>query len=373
MAVSNTKKRRHVPRKPSHIPDESETDDSMVKDDFGDGSSSGESLSDAPTRAKRQRTSQIVTRSSARNPASSTDVAGTSNLSPLAHDVSGLPHAVVSGDTDICNPISVDTAAVPAGSLYLQPANASEDAIDTDISASKATPPAETQDTLTETEIEVTSLTGAGDPMFTDSDGPAVAETETEVLITAETGSCSPQALLKNIDEASIPSFLLRHGKGKREVNIFNYLQEVEDPHFQQVLSHYLRFEINDKSGMGGSLPTANRPTEISQWTSRARPANLPDYTKAGRTFADYVDSVFTWWSLIQPSWRTFERGRVSRKVLGEWDVLYAPRINGLLNVVMLVYWWIKILEEHKPEDGRHADYVFFAEDVAWVFSKLTD
>ena len=37
----------------------------------------------------------------------------------------------------------------------------------------------------------------------------------------------------------------------------------------------------------------------------------------------------------------------------------------------MLVYWWIKILEEDKPEDGGRADYEFFAEDVAWVLSNL--
>ena len=47
----------------------------------------------------------------------------------------------------------------------------------------------------------------------------------------------------------------------------------------------------------------------------------------------------------------------MSRKVSGDWEVLYAPRINGLLNVVMLVYWWIRILEEHKPEGGVRADY----------------
>ena len=83
------------------------------------------------------------------------------------------------------------------------------------------------------------------------------------------------------------------------------------------------------------------------------------------------MDSAIAWWASIQPSWRTFEHGKVSHRVQGGWDILHSPRINGLLNIVMLVYWWIRILEEHKPRDGVHADYEFFAEDVVWVFSQL--
>ena len=59
-------------------------------------------------------------------------------------------------------------------------------------------------------------------------------------------------------------------------------------------------------------------------------------------------------------------------EVCGDWGALYAPRINGLLNVVVLVYWWIRILEEDEPEDGSRADYEEFTDDVAWVFSHLT-
>ena len=174
------------------------------------------------------------------------------------------------------------------------------------------------------------------------------------------------------IDLEKVPAFLRCHSKGSRKVDIFNYLNELQDPHFQQILFHYVNFEINDKSNGNGSLPTASRPPEISQWSSRARPANLPEYAKGGRTFRTFVDSVFEWWGSIQPSWRSFERGVISREVSGDWKALRAPRINGLLNVVILVYWWSRILEEHRPEDGVRADYELFANDVAWVFSHLS-
>ncbi|KAF9777686.1 hypothetical protein BJ322DRAFT_1015500, partial [Thelephora terrestris] len=119
------------------------------------------------------------------------------------------------------------------------------------------------------------------------------------------------------------------------------------------------------------SLPTAKRPIKISQWSSRARPANIPDYMAGGRTFVGFVDSVFTWWASIQPLWRNFKRGQVSRVVNGGWEVLHSPHINGILNVVMFAYWWVKILEEHEPKDGVRADYESFAADVAWVLSNL--
>ena len=178
--------------------------------------------------------------------------------------------------------------------------------------------------------------------------------------------------LLDDIDVADTPAFLLRHGTRKRQVNIFDYLKSVKDPHFQRVLFYYLRLEISNKAGLSSALPTTGRPIEISHWSSRARPASLPDYKKDGWTLTAFTDSIFVWWGSIQPSWRVFERGTVSREVSGGWDVLHVLRINGLLNVVMLAYWWARILEEDEPKDGVRADYEFFTDDVAWVLSNLS-
>jgi hypothetical protein len=202
------------------------------------------------------------------------------------------------------------------------------------------------------------------------------AETQVTRVAAVAVGShpLPPPLLSNDIDVDSVPAFLRSHGKGNREVDIFGYLNKTKDPRFQQVLRHYICIETNDRSRLGGTLPTAQRPVEISQWSSRARPDALPNFTKAKRTFPDFVDSVFAWWGSIQPNWRSFERGKVSREVCGGWDVIYAPRINGLLNVVILVYWWVRVLEEQGPKDGvLRADYERFADDVAWVFSSLSN
>ena len=275
-------------------------------------------------------------------------------------------------------------------------ASTNGDVILVDAAGATASGPRVIQDTnandassTTPTHTNNVIVTDSDDVTATDTEDAVSADTGTVVgantkdLITTETKDAgtdtsttvphpSSPVSLDDIDVATIPTFLLRHGTGKRQVNIFNYLKSVKDIHFQRVLVHYLHFEINNKSGLGGSLPTAGRPVEIGQWSSRARPPGLPDYTKGKRTLSTFVDSILMWWASIQPSWRTFERGRVCREVCGDWGVLSAPRTNGLLNVVMLVYWWAKILEEDKPEDGMRADYKLFADDVAWVLSNLS-
>ena len=56
-------------------------------------------------------------------------------------------------------------------------------------------------------------------------------------------------------------------------------------------------------------------------------------------------------------------------RVAGDWEHLYQPGINGLLNIVILAYWWVRILEERgTPIDET---YTWFVSDVTWVLSRL--
>ena len=374
----------------------------------GDGSSSGDSISSqASVRQKRRRTSRIATRSSTR--IANMEGASTSE-GPMDIDISsagdtpsvegegatltdsdhvGTDDLIVTNrhvPTDTNSPVTTDTddRATPntddrATADAEDCAAANTDDRVTPNTDDRATANAE-DCTATNTNDRVTT----GDPATTNADNPALANmtatnakdptlTSSENLATVGTGlstvarSAFSSASMGDINEESVPAFLLRHGKGKREVNIFDYLGKVQDLRFQQVFYHYLCFEINNKSKAAGSLPTTNWPVEIGQWSSRARPASLPDYTKDRWSLTHFTDSVFEWWARIQPHWRKFKRSKVSHEVRGEWDALRATGINGLLNVVVLAYWWIRILEEDKPEDGVHAEYEFFAEDVAWA------
>ena len=143
---------------------------------------------------------------------------------------------------------------------------------DMNVSPDKDVPLTKTKDT-TLSKADITCNTGAVDVVTTNTGNTAATDIHVPAVtrlnkIPSATDSAlhSPSPVSFNtIDEVSIPDFLLCHRKGKQVVNISNYLRRVKDPHFQWVLFHYLHFEINDKSGMSGSLPTAKQPAEISQ------------------------------------------------------------------------------------------------------------
>jgi len=473
----DTKKRKHIAKsRPIRYFEDTGSEEDDPDNFSGDGSSSGDSVSnDAPSDMKRQRTSRITTRSSARTLALSTGVrVGPSAASPApaltAQLLPDIPNADIMDPADdlLTNttttsvsspsplPIEISAGAADAGGFLDRavprakggtssnsgdtPFNAEiRDTRDTDVlptvnaivhldtdveiplDTDVEVPPDTDAEVPSDTNAEVSVAANTVASLDTDTEVGAVADAEISAVINAEASAVavinteastvvainaeasavavadaeasklvvkstssarssvvtptttpySPQTLADDIDLYTIPTFLRSHGKGKREVDIFDYLNKVEDARFRQVLLHYIRIEVNNKSGVGGLLPTAKRPVEISQWSARARPASPPDFTKGKRTFSDFISSVLAWWGSIQPSWRSFEYGKVSREVRGEWGTLYAPRINGLLNVVVLVYWWIRVLEEQEPEDGVRADYEQFADDVAWVLSNL--
>ena len=359
--VKGTKKRKHSAGPPpvQYFEDESTgSEDDAPRSFDGDGSSSGESVrSDAPGHTKRQRTSKVVTRSSIRTPATDEGTRGLDSTPPSP--------AITVDTLNVAAPMSTDNLSTSAATTFID----SPDLQSTNIPASSTN-----VDTIPNGCISRASSESPNSP---DDDAAelAVESTAARVSATPVIAPHSPPApaLSNDIDLASVPAFLRRHGKGRRQVDIFQYLNAVKDPHFQQILVQYIRIEANDKSGVSGSLSTTGRPAEIGDWSSKARPAILPDFTKGKRSLSDFVDSVLAWWNLIQPSWRSFQRGgEVSRVVCGEWETLYAPRINGLLNVVVLAYWWAGTLEKQGAKGSDRADYEEFASDVAWVFSKFS-
>ena len=364
--------------------EESSSEDDNASEKEGDGSSSGESLSSNDrARAKRLRTSR-TTRSSTRRPVHGSEIQDTLGLSsPAPIDIQPSPAVPGTGTSarvvrEGASSFGVTAITTPALSADPRPTNSPADALEMsdppgeETSGANRGPsevsPIEVDGASNEVEaipiIVPETITRTAEPELVAGPPPTV-----DPPITTTVAPPPPPSYL--IDAEKVPAFLRNHGKGNRRVDIFSYLDKLQDPHFKRVLFHYINFEINDASDRSGSLSTTNRPPEISQWSSRARPAHLPDYMKGGRTFRTFVDSVLRWWGSIQPSWRILEPAVVSRQVEGDWEAIRAPGINGLLNVVILVYWWSRILEEHEPEGGIRAEYELFADEVAWVFSHL--
>ena len=157
-----------------------------------------------------------------------------------------------------------------------------------------------------------------------------------------------------------IPEFLI----GKH--NIYCYLNCIEESGFQDLLKNYISFKAANCSRICGALSTYCRPDVIRWWSGRARPDRLPPYD----SLKSLTESIVEWWIYLQPEWRKITLSKISR-VGGDWRCLYQLGMNGLLNVVVLAYWWIKILEQR--ESTVDEAYTWFVSDVTWVFSQLTD
>ena len=162
--------------------------------------------------------------------------------------------------------------------------------------------------------------------------------------------------------ELEIPGFL----SGK--FDIYEYLTGVKDTGFKELLKHYIAFELADHSRVRGCFTTADRPNAISWWIGRSRIGTIPPFD----SLKSFTKSIIQWWTTIQPDWRKIKVGRISHteEDLEDWERLYQPGVNGLLNVVILAYWWARILEERGS--AIDSTYSWFVSDVTWVLSRLT-
>ena len=185
-------------------------------------------------------------------------------------------------------------------------------------------------------------------------------------LVDAQTATLShmllPSSHLRPDSELKIPEFMI----GKH--NTYSYLSTLKEPTFKTLLNGYLTFKLTNSSNIRSAFPTSHRPRGITWWTGRARPNKLLPYDSLN----SFANSVIKWWTLLQPNWHKIKPGEVSHVEKGRkhWMRLYQPGVNGLLNVIILAYWWAKTLKERDaPVDDR---YSWFVSDVTWVLSQLT-
>lgn len=183
------------------------------------------------------------------------------------------------------------------------------------------------------------------------------------------TGDVSPKTGSHTAATTVVPKFLTITPK-KSKASIYSYLIRREDPHFQNLLKVYIAFEnIAAASGQAGSLSTTGRPPQVSWWIRSARFSTLPPLSD----LHDYGSSVISWWSHLQPSWRELDYPRSNRDN-GAFGCLVQPGINGLLNIIILAYWWSNGLTEAGGEgDAEDQRYHWFVADVSWVLLKLVE
>ena len=171
----------------------------------------------------------------------------------------------------------------------------------------------------------------------------------------------------RNAHPTVVPQFLTIAQK-KSKASVHSYLTSSQDVHFQKLLNAYIAFKSAAvTSGVVSSFSTSKQPSHISWWIRCACTDTPPSWSNPH----DYGSSVITWWTSLQLSWRKLECSTTSRKE-GSFECLFQPGINGLLNVVILAYWWSNGLT--KPGTDSKTEYLryhWFVADVTWVLSKL--
>ena len=304
-------------------------------------SSSGSSVDPGELPAKRPRTSTVVTRGSKVTTSRQTTVVVTGQNSHTPSISTDADVAVEGANTNDAGEMAVE----PVHTLTPPPLSPSPMDIRQNAQISDTTTPPHAQQ-ATDTRLDADTDT----PPDADNDTPPDADTE----------SSSPSSGLHLNAKPKVPEVLT----GAKN-NIYDYLDDVNEPRFKALLTHYIAFELADLSGIRGALPTENRPKSVGWWSSRARPNKIPPYD----SLSSFTNNIIGWWISIQPDWRTLKRGKTSR-AKGDFICLYQPGINGLLNIVILVFWWASILEDrNEPVDET---YLWFVTDVTWVLSQLT-
>ena len=112
-------------------------------------------------------------------------------------------------------------------------------------------------------------------------------------------------------------------------------------------------------------LAPINCPPAVGDWIGRA---HLSMWRPIIEDSQQYEALFWEWWSHIQPEWQ-FEDGKLAPgSLMGDWDVLWLPGTNGIVSVmVALFYWGLEILDDN----GGCKSWLSAVEECCANFKKL--
>lgn len=98
-------------------------------------------------------------------------------------------------------------------------------------------------------------------------------------------------------------------------------------------------------------LSTTRRPDAIKAWIGRAR---SPTWRPVISDMVTYEAEFMLWWAALQPSWRKSDDGSlIFSKLVGNWEVLWRPGLNGILSVLAgLLFWGVALRNAGSTRKG---------------------
>lgn len=130
---------------------------------------------------------------------------------------------------------------------------------------------------------------------------------------------------------------------------------------WKDLVSSWVAFEEQSRSTQVRRLSAAGRPVVVHRWIARHRPTNFQSNIS---NLKDYKSEFIHWWSGLQPTWRISNNGDKD----GDWGCLRVPGINGIMNVVVALFYW-GLASEGKS--AHHNAWQAAVEDCVTVFSSL--
>lgn len=148
-------------------------------------------------------------------------------------------------------------------------------------------------------------------------------------------------------------------------------------PAYKELLMQLIKLEfVYGFASSKKRISTANRPPEVGVWirSGRGRSGNM---TIPPTDVDDFARNWWAWWNALQPVWRDLDQDGKPNKALAaesqDWGCLLVPGANGLLTVVVSLYWWgcavAKI--EGPGSSDKIQDWNAAVEDCAWVLQHL--
>ena len=130
------------------------------------------------------------------------------------------------------------------------------------------------------------------------------------------------------------------------------------------LVQQWVEFEQKEGFKERGKLGTADRPECILQWKKRAHPSMWrPDISN----ILSFKQEFRTWWISLQPTWQVSE-GSIVTSTEGDWDVLRKPEQNGLICVLVGLFYWGRLVQEDK---NQHRGWAELVEDCLIALCQL--
>ena len=130
----------------------------------------------------------------------------------------------------------------------------------------------------------------------------------------------------------------------------------------------WVAFEKKEGFKERGFLAAKERPECVSEWIRRGRP---PTWRPAITAVSKLELAFRTWWVSLQPKWRVSENGTIiTADSDGDWDVLRKPGVNGLLSVLVALFYWGGIAKRTAKQRNAWAACV---EDCILVLRQLVE